>query len=209
MLEKVKQFKVGILILNLILGVVTTVLAILCLANVKIGGDAGVVLKWIISIGIILAGLITLIIGIVKSVTVKVGFINNFVIGSVFTGVAIYLMTDTGNEIFNNVIGILVPMIVACFGTALFISAIVRMIRKEPTIKTVPALIVSVILIVLGVVFATLCSKNPNLVNVVWLLLGIGIIITSIGNLVLIGKKKSINNKDTIDAEVESEDKAE
>lgn len=193
----INKFKSIIWVLVGVVGIITVIFAILGYTNAKVA-DPGSLLKYISATGLVVAGLALLLLGFIKDKESKAGNILDLFSGSILLGVGIFLFIDKENKFIQSIVTVIVPIILACFGSTLFVKTIISLIKKEPTKSILPSLICGAFLIALGIVFYILAPKNEYIVDTIWLLIGltmIGYSVISLISIIKSNKPKIIDNK--------------
>lgn len=183
--------KIGLSIVVGLTGLLTIIFSILNLAGSK-GVESSSILRIMVGILLIIIGSSTSLLTIFATPESKP---FDLLSGGLFIGIGVYFFIN--HDVLNTIAILLFPLIVACFGGLMLIQSIFDTVKKTNN-KSVFNMIVSICLLVIGILFAVF-HKNQTLQSVVWLLLGIAIVILSIGEIVytLKGKPKVkiVNNK--------------
>lgn len=168
--------KIALAIIVGITGLLTVIFAILNLAGTETI-DSSAILRIMIGVLLIIIGISTSLLTIFANPEAK-SF--DLLSGALFIGIGIYFFVE--DHVLNNIAALLFPLIIACLGLLMLIKSIADLVKKSGN-KTILTIIISIIFLVAGICFAVF-YKNVKLQSVIWLLLGIGIIVLSIGEIV-------------------------
>jgi len=174
--------KIGLSIVVGITGLLTVIFAILNLAGSKTI-DSSTVLRVMVGILLIIIGTSTSLLTIFATPESKP---FDLLTGALFIGLGVYFFVD--KTVLDTLAVLLFPLIIACLGGLMLIQSIADLARKTNN-KAVFNLIVSICLLVIGILFAVY-HKDQTLKSVVWLLVGLAIIVLSIGEIVFTLKGK-------------------
>lgn len=182
-----QTLKIALGIIIGITGVLTVIFSILNLAKVE-SVNPSTVLQFLIGVILVVIGTSVSVLAIFSESPAKpVAFIS----AAIVLGLGISLFIQEG--VVYSIVGLVFPIVVACFGTLTFILSIVQGIKKTNN-KFVLNMILSAGLIAAGVCFAVF-NKNKTLQAIIWLLIGFTIIALSIIYIVFTIKGRSFKAK--------------
>ncbi len=182
-----QTLKIALGIIIGITGVLTVIFSILNLAKVE-SVNPSTVLQFLIGVILVVIGTSVSVLAIFSESPAKpVAFIS----AAIVLGLGISLFIQEG--VVYSIVGLVFPIVVACFGTLTFILSIVQGIKKTNN-KFVLNMILSAGLIAAGVCFAVF-NKNTTLQAIIWLLIGFTIIALSIIYIVFTIKGRSFKAK--------------
>jgi len=174
--------KIGLSIVVGLTGLLTIIFSILSLAGSK-GVESSSILRIVIGVLLIIIGTSISLLTIFATPNSKA---FDLLTGALFIGIGVYFFIK--HDVLNTLAILLFPLIVACFGGLLLIKSIYDLIQKSNN-KPVFNLIVAICLITVGTLFAIFHDKK-ELQAIVWLLLGISILVLSIGEIIYTLKGK-------------------
>lgn len=201
--ENLRKLELILTIIIGLVGLVTVIFAILNMANVS-GVKPDVVLIYIFGVTLLLCGLIFLLVGIVAGDSdPKVGMVD-LIIASVLLGFGLFSLIGETSKILQNIVGLLLPIVIACFGFALTIRGVVSIAQKKDQKKGILVLILGIISLAVGIVFAIFSKDGGNLYNVLWLLIGLsmtGSAIIALVNVIKENKRAHKEENKVVEAE--------
>ena len=202
-LMKIMWVKICVAIFLVIIGVTTVALAIMQLVN-DTGFDSTFAIRIITGVACMVFGVTEFIIGLTKSD--ENASLKESIAGAIIIGVGVFLCLPAAFSILNTLVGYMLPILVACGGFAIAIKGVITAFQKAPLKKWLVFVVVGAIIGTLGVIFTVFYEK---LSNVIWLILGCGIALGGIADILIIindyKTKKKTNIEQKIEKPVESE----
>lgn len=176
--DKLTIIKISIAILVGIAGLLTFIFAILKLSGgTKVSSD--IVIRILLGIVLLIIGTSTSLFTIFSNSASKT---LNVVIAGLCIGIGIYCFFNDSSAFLTQIVAFIIPLIIASVGGLMLIKAIVDGIRKTNNTFIFSA-VLGAVLLTGGIVIAVF-HNNANLIEVIWLLLGLAIIAASIGAII-------------------------
>lgn len=193
--KKLSTLRIILSIVLLIAGVLTVVFSILALAG-KETIHPTTALRFVMGVTLCIFGIVNFAMAIIKDNDKAV----SLSISAITLGVGIFLFLKEAGSLVDYLVGLAIPLIIACFGGIYLFKGIFDAVKKVNH-RFVAEIILGAVLLTVGIVF-TIFSKD--LINVIWLIVGVGIIALSVVQLIFIARKRktSINTNNATDAEV-------
>lgn len=203
-LLKLFWIKVVAAVVLIVIGILTITFAILELMGRPVGVDPTFPIRIVIGIALSVFGVVELIIGLTKNE--EHTSIKEAITGAAIAGVGVFLFLNEAKIILDDLVGYLLPIIVACCGFAVAIKGVVEACQKVPGKKWLVLIIVGVIIGTLGTVFVIF---NEKLSKVIWLILGIAIALGGVADLLLVVNSYRTGKKAVKKVEEKVENKSE
>lgn len=184
-----KFVRVSAAIVIALVGIVTTILAIVRLAG-KGSVDPDKAVCYSLGAAAAIIGLAGLVIGLSKENVEK--NTSDFIGSALCISIAILFFLPTGSKFMKVLILEFVPLAIASLGGVFFAKSIVALIKKENTTKCIIMLLLSVAGLICGVLLYVY-KDRPTLQNIEWMLIGISIFTIGISYLLSVIKNKQFN----------------
>lgn len=185
LLKSYKTASIVSFVLLFLAGICTVIFAILSISNVQ-GFDASLVLRIIVGISLLFAGLIGILVGLIKG---RESIDTTLVLsGAASFGLGVFFFLEI-SAAFVGIFGARVlPIVLACVGFGLAVKGLISLFQKDIKKVGICYLITGLLFGVLGTVLACIDMKTSS--DVFWIILGVLLAIGSIVAIVRVAKLK-------------------
>lgn len=180
-IKKFSSYKLVLGAIEGIVGLVTVILAIVKLCSKE--GDPTAALRIVLGISLLVIGTCLLVYSLLNK---ENRISSELFIGAGSIGIGSFLFTKPAEGTLDVIVCFIVPILVACFGGALAIKAIINLVNKKATTPNAILLVISICAVVLGIIFAVFADSWAS--KVCWLLVGLTLFSLGVYNVIFWAK---------------------
>lgn len=190
-----------------VIGVATTVVAILQVANVA-GNPAESFLQYLIGAALLAIGITFVVVGILKKPVDGTAGVQNLVLSTLCLGFGAYSFFPEAAQLLDGIVVFIIPLLVATFGVILLVRSLCAVVAKKGAKSVASYLIVGAIAVALGTIFAVFnYRENDATKGLSWAVLGV--VMITVGVVAGVHMYKEHAAKAAIPTEAKEEKKAE